>query len=82
MQRFIIASNLWLLTARDAEKYGVTTDWILRGTAPKYRAELTAYEEKDFSELKALFIKLGTGALRSVAIEQLRALTKLIEEEI
>ena len=59
-----------------------TTDWILRGTAPKYRAELTACEEEDFSELKALFMKIGTRALRIVAIEQLRALTKLTEEEI
>ena len=29
------------VAVRYAEKYGVTTDWILRGAAPKYREELS-----------------------------------------
>ena len=66
------------VAVRYADKYGVTTDWILRGVAPKFRAELTAYEEDDFSELKALFMKLNTEALRTVALEQLRALAKAV----
>ncbi len=70
------------VAVRYAEKYGVTTDWILRGAAPKYRVEPSADTEDDYSELMALFQKLGTGALRTVAIEQLRVLTKYAEEDI
>lgn len=64
------------------EGYGVTTDWILRGAAPKYREELSTDTEDDYSELMALFQKLGTGSLRIIAIEQLRVLSRLAEEDI
>ena len=64
-----------------AEKFGVTTDWILTGHAPKYRAELTPDSEEDYSELKALFMKLGSKELRTVAVAQLRVLAKYAESE-
>ena len=66
------------VAVRYAEKYGVTTDWILRGVAPKYRAELSIDAERDYSELKALFVRLDKEALRTVAMEQLRALAKAV----
>ncbi len=44
--------------------------------------EPSADTEDDYSELMALFQKLGTGALRAVAIEQFRVLTKYSEEDI
>ena len=66
------------VAVRYADKYGVTTDWILRGVAPKFRAELNSDGEKDYSELKALFMKLNSETLRTVAIEQLRALAKAV----
>ena len=70
------------VAVRYAEKYGVTTDWILRGAAPKYRVAISADTEDDYSELMALFQKLGPGSLRTIAIEQLRVLTKYLEEDI
>ena len=68
------------VAARYADKYGVTTDWIIMGAAPKFRAELDSDGENDYSELKALFMKLDTSSLRTVAIEQLRVLVKLTEK--
>ena len=69
------------VVARYAGKFGVTTDWILTGTTPKYRAELTSEAEEDFSEMKALFMKLDSKKNRAIAIEQLRILAKYSESE-
>ncbi len=50
----------------------------MRGVAPKFRTELNSDGEKDYSELKALFMKLNSETLRTVAMEQLRALAKAV----
>ncbi|MBE5837941.1 MAG: helix-turn-helix transcriptional regulator [Butyrivibrio sp.] len=60
-----------------AEKFGVTTDWILRGETGQ-AADLNRIAGiPGFDELAQLYYKLGSAELRGVALDQIRALARL-----
>lgn len=60
-----------------AEKFGVTTDWILRGETGQAADLNRIAGVPGFDELAQLYYKLGSAELRGVALDQIRALARL-----
>ena len=61
-----------------AEKFGVTTDWIMNGDPDKHIDIERLSAIPGFEEIAAIYSGLDS-AMRSVAVEQMKALTKLTQ---
>ncbi|WP_026659672.1 helix-turn-helix domain-containing protein [Butyrivibrio sp. AC2005] len=60
-----------------SERFGVTTDWILKGTATGEQDQNIQDEIEGLVELRRLYKKIERPDVRQVALRQLRALTMI-----
>jgi transcriptional regulator with XRE-family HTH domain len=65
-----------------SKKFGVTTDWILKGIEDSDEKLDSQSAVPGMKELTDMYVKLGDPSLRAVAIEQMKALLKLAGKSV